>query len=148
MKVKAFMMAALVCCSFVSMSCDDNDDRFTPESIVTKAFEAKYPDAKRVSWEYEAGHVKAEFYLGAYEAEAWFDPQGNWMLTETDLPYSALPQAVKSSFEASRYATWKVDDVDKLERPDAETVYVLDVEKDDVDVDLQYTETGTLIKGA
>ena len=46
--------------------------------------------------ENEAGYVKAEFYTGSYEAEAWFDPQGNWMLTETDLPYNALPQTVKT----------------------------------------------------
>ena len=101
MKTKAFIMATLVCSSFVFMSCDDDDDKFTPESIVTKAFDTKYPDAQRVSWENEAGYVKAEFYTGSYEAEAWFDPQGNWMLTETDLPYKALPQTVKNSFEAT-----------------------------------------------
>lgn len=117
MKTKAFIMATLVCSSFVFMSCDDDDDKFTPESIVTKAFDTKYPDAQRVSWENEAGYVKAEFYTGSYEAEAWFDPQGNWMLTETDLPYKALPQTVKNSFEASLYAKWKIDDVDMLERP-------------------------------
>ena len=114
MKTKAFIMATLVCSSFVFMSCDDDDDKFTPESIVTKAFDTKYPDAQRVSWENEAGYVKAEFYTGSYEAEAWFDPQGNWMLTETDLPYNALPQTVKNSFEASLYAKWKIDDVDML----------------------------------
>ena len=54
MKTKAFIMATLVCSSFVFMSCDDDDDKFTPESIVTKAFDTKYPDAKRVSWENEA----------------------------------------------------------------------------------------------
>ena len=50
MKTKAFIMATLVCSSFVFMSCDDDDDKFTPESIVTKAFDTKYPDAQRVSW--------------------------------------------------------------------------------------------------
>ena len=54
-------MATLVCSSFVFMSCDDDDDKFTPESIVTKAFDTKYPDAQRVSWENEAGYVKADF---------------------------------------------------------------------------------------
>lgn len=146
MKTKASIMATLVCCSFVSMSCDDNDDKFIPESIVTKAFEIKYPNAKHVSWEDEDGYVKAEFQNNSQEVEAWFDLQGNWMLTETDLPYKALPQAVKNSFEASLYAKWKVDDVDRLERPDAGTIYVLDVENGELDVDLHYTEGGILIK--
>ena len=37
-------------------------------------------------------------------------------MTETDIPYNALPQAVKMSFENSEYASWKRDDIDKLER--------------------------------
>ena len=61
MKTKAFIMATLVCSSFVFMSCDDDDDKFTPESIVTKAFDTKYPDAQRVSWENEAGYVSGGF---------------------------------------------------------------------------------------
>lgn len=68
------------------------------------------------------------------------------MLTETDLPYNALPQTVKNSFEASLYAKWKIDDVDMLERPDAGTIYVLDVENGEQDADLHYTEGGILIK--
>lgn len=141
-------MATLVCGSFAFVSCDDDDDKFAPESVVTKAFDSKYPDARQVSWENEAGYAKAEFHTGSYEAEAWFDPQGNWMLTETDLPYEALPQALKSSFEASQYAQWKVDDADMLERPDAGTIYVLDVENGEQEVDLHYTEEGILIREA
>ncbi len=146
MKTKVLIMAALVCNSFVSMSCSDDDNNFVPENVVTRAFDTKYPDARQVSWENEAGYVKAEFYTGSYEAEAWFDPQGNWLLTETDLPYNALPQAVRSAFEAGPYASWKVDDVDKLERPDTGTIYVLDVESGERDADLHYSENGILVK--
>ncbi len=146
MKTKVLIMAALVCNSFVSMSCSDDDNNFVPENVVTRAFDTKYPDARQVSWENEAGYVKAEFYTGSYEAEAWFDPQGIWLLTETDLPYNALPQAVRSAFEAGPYASWKVDDVDKLERPDTGTIYVLDVESGERDADLHYSENGILVK--
>lgn len=146
MKTKAFIMATLVCGAFVFTACDDDDDKFTPESVVTKAFDTKYPDAQRTSWENKAGYAKAEFYIGSYEAEAWFDPQGNWLLTETDLPYNALPQAIKTSFEASSYASWKKDDVDMLERPESGTVYVIEVESGETDIDLYYAENGALIK--
>ena len=57
-----------------------------------------------------------------------------------------MPQTVKNSFEASLYAKWKIDDVDMLERPDAGTIYVLDVENGEQDADLHYTEGGILIK--
>ena len=148
MKTKVWMMAtALVCGSFAFTACDDDDDdNYQPESVVTKAFDTKYPSAQRVSWEYESGFAKAEFYDGVYEVEAWFDPQGNWLLTETDLPYMALPQAVKDAFESSAYANWQVEDVDKIEQPDNGTYYILDLENGERDADLHYSEGGVLIK--
>lgn len=146
MKAKLFMMVGLLCGAFVFTSCDDDDDRFVPESLVVKAFNQKYPEAGRTSWERKAGYLKAEFRIGSYEAEAWFDQQGNWLMTETDLPYKALPQAVAASFETGPYAQWRVDDVDRMERPDAGTVYIIEVEKGETDIDLHYAENGALIK--
>ena len=132
--------------AFFFMSCDDDDDnKFIPESAVTQAFDIKYPDASRVHWENESGYSKADFHTEGYEAEAWFDRQGNWLLTETDLTYDRLPAAIRSSFESSEYANWRVDDVDKIERPDTETIYVLDIERGEAEMNLHYSEDGYLI---
>ena len=54
--------------------------------------------------------------------------------------------AVKMSFENSEYASWKRDDIDKLERTGVETVFVIEVEKQNQEVDLYYSADGTLIK--
>ena len=148
MRVKYLMIAALVCGPLLFASCDDDDnnDKINPDSAVERAFDNKYPDAKSVNWEREDGYVKADFRDGSEEAEAWFDEQGNWLLTETDLPYNALPAALQESFKAGIYGAWQVDDVDKLERPDSGTVYVLDVESGEKEVTLHYTESGILLK--
>ena len=53
---------------------------------------------------------------------------------------------VKMSFENSEYASWKRDDIDKLERTGVETVFVIEVEKQNQEVDLYYSADGTLIK--
>lgn len=147
MKAKVFIMSALVFGALSLASCEQIDNyKYTPGSAVTKAFEDKYPGAEPTSWENKAGLDKVEFMNGPYEADAWFDKDGNWVMTETDIPYNALPQAVKDSFEASQYADWKVDDVDMIERPDAETMYILEVEKGEMEVDLHYMADGILIK--
>lgn len=146
MKTKAMIGTALLCATFVFTSCDNDDDRYLPESAVLQAFSAKYPNAKRTEWESKYGYKKAEFHIGSQELEAWFDAQGNWLLTETDISYNALPQAVKDAFKAGQYAAWKVDDVDMLERPDAPTVYVIEVEKGGQEVELHYTADGILVK--
>lgn len=147
MKSKVFFLVALLCSAFVFTSCDsDDNDKYMPENAVITAFNLKYPDAQRTSWESKGGYEKAEFYIGSYETEAWFDRIGNWVMTETDIPYSDLPQAVKTCFEASQYVNWEVDDVDKIERFDAATIYIIEVEKGETDIDLYYAEDGTFIK--
>ena len=69
-----------------------------------------------------------------------------WQYTEIDIPYSALPKAVRAAFEASEYAKWKIEDIDKVERNGTEVFYVIEVEKGDQEVDLYYMPNGKLIK--
>ena len=71
-------------------------------------------------------------------------------MTETDIPYAALPETVKSAFEQGEYSGWRVDDIDKLEREGMETVYVIEVEMksqgEEKEMDLHYSAEGMLIK--
>ena len=145
MKTKYFILAALLGSAFALTSCD-NDDSYQPANAVVSAFKAKYPNARRVEWESKAGYEKAECYIDSYECDVWFDRNGTWMMTETDIPYARLPQAVKTTHEAGQYATWRVDDVDKIERPDAANIYIIEVERGETDVELHYTVDGILTK--
>lgn len=144
--MKTKMMLAAIACSFCSfVSCND-DDNFMPEDVIVKSFESKYPGASRVEWEVKNSYKVADFYFQSFETEAWFENSGTWVLTETDLRFEHLPEAVKNALAASSYASWRVDDVDKIERPDAETVYVIEVEQGKQEVDLYYSEDGTFVK--
>ena len=67
-------------------------------------------------------------------------------MTESDIPFESLPEAVKTSFNASEYARWRKEDVDKVERADMETIYVIEVEQGNQEMDLYYTEDGNLFK--
>lgn len=65
------------------------------------------------------------------------------------MPYNAIPQAVKTSFESSEYASWKRDnEVDRIERNAVkEIIYIIEVESpQDVDMDLHYSADGILVK--
>lgn len=137
------MLLAVLTIGFASCSDDDN---YVPDDVVTKAFSSKYPDATNVKWETKTDYKVADFVLNNKECEAWFDAQGNWKMTETDILFSDLPLAVQESFTKSVYSACSIDDVDKIERPDMETVYVIEVEKGEVEVDLYYVADGTLIK--
>lgn len=149
MKLKVFTLLLALSAAWILQSCDNDDDEsIAVPTELQSAFSSKYPNAKNVKWENKAGYFVADFNDG-YEASAWFSSDYKWHMTETDIPYSALPTEVKAAFEASEYTNangWKVDDVDKLERQGFETVYVIEVEKGNQEVDLYYSPDGILIK--
>ena len=146
MKLRIYTLLIAFCAAWSLHSCDNDDDEsIAVPTALQEAFSTRYPNVKNVKWETKAGYYVADFYDG-YEASAWFTTDGNWHMTETDIPYTALPDPVKSAFEASDYKTWKRDDVDKLERQGIETVYVIEVENQNQEVDLYYSADGVLIK--
>lgn len=145
MKLKMyFLLLAMGAFTLTMQSCDDDDKGITVPTELANALADKYPEVKNAKWETKGTYYVADFYKDNYETSAWFTPEGVWQMTETDIPYDALPAAVKSAFKSSKYADWHVDDVDKLERQGMETVYVIEVEQGKQEYDLYYTEEGIL----
>lgn len=117
-----------------------------------------YPDAMNVEWSEKKGYYVAVFDSPAVRAasdmlrsSAWFDGGCGWHMTETDIEFGMLPEAVKTAFAASEYAEWTVDGVDMLVREGAETVYVIEVEGTSSEgtrqeVDLYYSADGVLVR--
>lgn len=146
-------------------SCNDNDDLHSnqvleniPEKVILE-FNAKYPNATNVTWSTKDTYAVADFYLastrtGGHEPNntAWFNMAGHWSMTETEISYLQLPEAVRTAFEVSPYANWRMDDeIDKLQRSDNnETLYIIEVSQKEgnveTKVDLYYTEEGILVK--
>ncbi|WP_455629107.1 PepSY-like domain-containing protein [Parabacteroides chinchillae] len=142
------MVCTIVLAAGLLMSCDDNNDKgleWVSETTQT-AFTTQYPSAKSVGWEKRNTYLVADFKQDNKDTEAWYDNNGVWYMTETDIPFDALPSAVKTSFQQSEYKNWKVDDVDMIERKDMETVYVIEVEEGNTETDLYYSPDGILIK--
>ena len=107
-------------------SCDkDDENRTAGNELVQQAFEAKYPGATGVDWERSGSYYVAEFQYRNSERAAWFDAQGTWFMTETELAFAALPQAVQTAFLAGQYTGWLIEDVDLYERPDLEDIDVI-----------------------
>lgn len=146
MKTKLSVLALAMCGMLAFTSCDDDDNNYLPDQTITKAFDEKYPDAGKVEWETKGGYEVAEFHVSGNETEAWFDNKGNWVMTKTEINFGLLPETVRKSLKSSEYKDWKSTDFDKLERSNAATVYVIEVEQGEQEFDLYYTEDGILLK--
>lgn len=136
-----------LCSLLLFIGCSDDDNSAGPNEAVTKAFNEKYPTASQISWENKNSYATADFVYNQQKCSAWFNQQGQWYMTETELDNIALlPETVRAAFSASEYANWITDDIDRLDRLDAETIYVIEVKKDNRETDLYYSTDGVLIK--
>lgn len=145
MKLKMyFIMLALGLFSFALQSCDDDDAPVSEQ--LEKAFTDEFGNVAH-NWSTRGTNHVASFNQDNTEKEAWFDANGVWLMTETDIAYDALPAPVKQAFEAlTQYEEWKSDDVDMLERKGMEKVYVIEIEKGKEELDLYFNANGNLLK--
>lgn len=150
MKRHFLSMMMIACMTLIGASCTDNDDDPAVSNVSKEALYDLYPDASNVTWSVKGNYAVADFSADTSRYTAWLDNAGNWYMTESDMLFEQLPQAVKEAFNSSEYATWKVDDVDKIFREGAETVYVIEAESMQngvkTEIDLYYSEDGVLVK--
>lgn len=145
MKTKFLFFAFFLATGVVLAGCNQKK-QYRPDAKIVSALNTKYPKAERIEWKQKHNYQVAEFHTNGMESEAWFDNNGKWLMTETDVKYNNLPVAIRNSFDKSMYSGWKKDDIDKIERAGMAPVYIIEVEKEGNDTDLYYTENGMLVK--
>lgn len=147
--MKRVILTVILAVSAMTLfSCEKFEDGM-PVKSVREAFAEMYPDARDVEWDMELTGWKVSFETGTppdvKESEAWYDRNGNWLRTETDLLASALPQVVKDALAASEYASAVLDasDVEFVETPDG-NFYQLEVILKGLEVKLKVSEDGKI----
>ena len=131
---------------FVACDGDKTQREYPNNEAVNEAFHKRYPNASRPSWDTEKGYAVVDFRQNGTEVEAWFDMDGNWILSETDIRYKDLPQPIRQDYEGGSYAKWRMGDIDCIERPDREALYILEVESGREEYELHYLANGMLVK--
>lgn len=144
---KIFLVLA-VAVGLFAVGCDDD---FTPPVQLSTSFYDTYPNAVDVEWEWKRGrkYRVAEFKLNGMDCEAWYTKDDVWVLTEYEMHYGDLPQAVRTSFEEGYGAQTPVDSVYRIERSKGDTYYTIECEVIvngfDTDIFLTYSADGTLL---
>lgn len=150
--VVAFMVAsAAMLVAVAGCSNDDDDNDIRPGDVpaaVIKSFKATYPSATRVEWEKKGTYYVADFRHKGFSTDVWYTAAGREAMNVTDYDKATnmLPKAVLDAFRNGKYGNRTVDDIARYKRPDR-TFYVIEVESPGTpDVDLYYSENGTLLQ--
>lgn len=146
--MKTRLLTTMILAATLLMSCEKFDDDYALVDSATKdSFNQLFPSAKQTDWDVDVNYFVADFKQGNVEGSAWFTNDGTavWLMTEWDIRYVDLPQAVRDAFAASEYGQWRVDDVDKVERPDVGVVYVIEAESGENEVVMYFSADGLLL---
>lgn len=153
-----FFMSALAVSTCIATGCSDDEDGRPPvtnpvSAEVQASFAEQFPGARDVEWEVRGTYAVADFSYadsqsgGWVSSTAWYSQtDGTWLMSEYDLRFERLPEAVKTAFQQSEYAGWHVDDVDLIRRDGVTLLYVVEVEQGGQEMDLYYAEDGVLVK--
>ncbi len=116
-----------------------------PPPAVLKAFEQKFPKATEVKWGKEnATEYEAEFDLGDTEMSANFSPDGTWLETETEISVDHLPAKVSEAI-ARQYPDWQMTGASHVEKPNAKSVYEVNIKSGMKKKEVVLSEDGTFI---
>ena len=113
---------------------------------VKAAFEAKYPDAKDVSWGIDSnGFFEAKFEINDKKYRADFLAGGEWVETESSIKFSDLPQAVKDAVKRD-YDKDDIEEVEEVDHPKKGIFYDVELDgKGYKKVDIEYNALGEKI---
>lgn len=109
-------------------------------------FKAKYPDAKKVSWDKDSnGNYEAQFEQNDEKYRADFTPAGDWIETENSIKFKHLPEAVQEAVKRE----YDEDDIEEIEQVNHYQKGIFyDVEfdaKGSKKIDIEYNGLGKII---
>lgn len=116
---------------------------------VQNTFHKMYPKATNVEWTEIGGGYTAEFIMNGQEIDVWFDSNGKWIMTDTDVEsLEKVPTPVAEAFMKSIMASMRLKDVRIGTFPNHPTVILIEVEgyNSDAEYQLLYGTDGKLLK--
>lgn len=114
--------------------------------LVMKAFQSKFPAAKKVEWAMEdSTEYEAEFTVDSTKMSANFDAEGNWKETEWKVEVSTLPTAVSDSLNVL-YEGFNINKAEVSESPGHGKVYEVLLKNDSTSTEVVLDENGTVVK--
>ena len=118
--------------------------RDIPKEVMDN-FETQYPTAEKAEFKDNLVNVQVSFMLDGESMLATYSNKGIWKNTEKEWSYDKLSDDIKTGFEKSKYADWKVVETKIIYQPGGTERYRIKAEKNDVNKrNLYFNKSGRL----
>ena len=116
-----------------------------PASVL-KAFQAKFPAAKKTDWSMEGKtEYEAKFSVNGQQMSANFLANGEWKETEWRISRNKLPQSVLNTLK-SQFKNYDFDKAEVSDTPEKGKVYEVKLEKEKSAIEIVINENGKVLK--
>ena len=129
-KMKNFKLHAAFIVMFIgsynnNIFAQTNSRNIIPDNVIV-AITAKYPNAEIKNWESTNNEYTAKVKENGHKFYATFDKNSQWIKTTSQVSrWRNLPANVRATFKESKYASWRVDKLKKVEAPSGDFYQVL-----------------------
>ena len=110
-------------------------------AAVKSAQEKKFPGITKVTWSKEENDFESEFTQNGKTMSAIFDPNGNWIETETAITVTALPQPILK-YISQHMAGRRIKEAARVDKADGSIAY----EAETGNTDYVFDATGKLLQ--
>jgi len=110
-------------------------------AAVKSAQERKFPGITKIAWSKEENDFESEFTLNGKTMSAIYDPNGNWIETETAITVTALPQPILK-YISQHMAGMRIKEAARVDKADGSIAY----EAETGNTDYVFDATGKLLK--
>ncbi len=134
----------IVLTAAITISLSANCQVLKVPEVVKNAFAAKFPAATNISWGKEnAKEYEAEFKLNNNSVSANFGMDGSWVETESVIPESELPAAVKAAV-STKYPGAPITLAEKTEQPGDKVLFEVVVKVNGKKKSMELNPDGTV----
>ena len=138
--------AFIVLMAAITIGLSANCQGLKVPDAVKNAFIAKYPNATNVKWGKEnAKEYEAEFKMNNTAVSANFGLDGSWVETETVIPVSELPVAVKAAV-STKYPGAPITLAEKTEQPGNKVLFEVAVKVNGKKKSMELNPDGSWVK--
>lgn len=149
MKVKLSVLAILVGCLFLLITCSDQQKKANKAIdmplVIQKALKEKYPKATVLDFEKENNGSEVDIQERGTRKEVFFDTNGKWLYTKWDIHPEKVPVVIMDELVSSIYKQYKVKEVNVIEKPTG-TFYVFDLKHHNNEVKITFNSMGQVLE--
>tara|TARA_R110001592_G_scaffold162584_2_gene395988 strand:+ start:122049 stop:122519 length:471 start_codon:yes stop_codon:yes gene_type:complete len=143
--MKNLMLITVLLVAFSMQSCAKKTDSKNVPDKVLSAFNAKFPDAKKVEWEMESdSEWEAEFKWNGKEYSANFSTDGEWRETEYGIKETEIPSNIRAILDQN-FSDYEIEEPEVAETSSGKS-YEMEIEVGKEEYEVTIDTKGNLTK--